>query len=247
MASDQCDFSGDNTIYFYPDCRTAIIGTFGPNGQLKKGHVTEIIGVDQDPAKNPEPVFLAPDTQEGPEYVYDVSSNVCISKQPTLPDPYEELFVYVDSSLIPYAGEGLFAKLDIEASTVIAFYNGTRFKIDDPKNRLDSCFKINFNEEYDLDIPDDMTSTSNYKASLGHKVCHSFTPNCEFDNFEHPRFGDIKCIVTLRPIEQGEEITVNYQYDLAVAPPWYKKLWAKHQKSLRGLPNWKLALAFKER
>ena len=27
----------------------------------------------------------------------------------------------------------------------------------------------------------------------------------------------------------------------------YKKLWAKHQKSLRGLPNWKLALAFKER
>ena len=26
----------------------------------------------------------------------------------------------------------------------------------------------------------------------------------------------------------------------------YKKLWAKHQKSLRGLPNWKLALAFKD-
>ena len=26
----------------------------------------------------------------------------------------------------------------------------------------------------------------------------------------------------------------------------YKKLWAKHQKRLRGLPNWKLALAFKD-
>ena len=38
MASDQCDFSGNNTIYFYPDCRTAILGTFGPNGKLKKGH-----------------------------------------------------------------------------------------------------------------------------------------------------------------------------------------------------------------
>ena len=182
--------------------------------------VTEIIGVDQDAAQNPEPVFLAPDTQEGPEYAYDISSNVCISTQPLLPDPYEELFVYVDTSLIPFAGEGLFAKLDIEASTVIAFYNGTRYKIDDPKNRVDSCFKITFNEDYDLDIPEEMTSVANYKASLGHKVCHSFTPNCEFDNFEHPRFGEIKCVVTLRPISQGEEITVNYQYQLSVAPPW---------------------------
>ena len=26
----------------------------------------------------------------------------------------------------------------------------------------------------------------------------------------------------------------------------YKKLWARHQKSLRGLPNWKMALALKD-
>ena len=62
LVSDQCDFSGENTVYFYPDCRTALVGTFGNQGQLKSGHVTEIIGVDKDIAKNPHPVFLAPDT-----------------------------------------------------------------------------------------------------------------------------------------------------------------------------------------
>ena len=62
MVSDQCNFSGENTVFFYPDCRTAIVGTFGPGGQLKSGHVTEIVGVLRDAAQNPEPVYLAPDT-----------------------------------------------------------------------------------------------------------------------------------------------------------------------------------------
>ena len=84
----------------------------------------------------------------------------------------------------------------------------------------DSPYKIYLDEDFDLDIPDNMISTSQYKASLGHKVCHSFRPNCELDNFEHPRFGLIKCIVTLRPIAKDEELTVHYEYDLSVAPSW---------------------------
>ena len=51
-----------------------------------------------------------------------MSTKECISKQPLLADPYEDLFVYVDQSLIPDAGQGLFAKVDIEAATVISFY-----------------------------------------------------------------------------------------------------------------------------
>ena len=137
-----------------------------------------------------------------------------------LADPYEDLFVYVDDSLIPDAGEGLYAKVDIEADTVISFYNGTRFAKDDPLIRDDSPYKIYYDETIDIDIPEDMTCTSKYKASLGHKVCHSFRPNCEFDNFDHPRFGPIKCIATLRPIAKDEELTVHYEYDLAVAPAW---------------------------
>ena len=76
MVSDQIDFSGNNTVYFYPDCRTALVGTFGVNGQLKTGHVTEIVGVDRDAAHNPEPVFLAPDTDVR-IYVLEVFSLIC--------------------------------------------------------------------------------------------------------------------------------------------------------------------------
>ena len=63
--SDNCDFKGENTIYFYPDVRSAIIGTFDDKSQLKSGHVTELIGVDKDAAFNPEPVFLGPNTEVG--------------------------------------------------------------------------------------------------------------------------------------------------------------------------------------
>ena len=45
-------------------------------------------------------------------------------------------------------------------------------------------------------------------------------PNCEFDDFDHPRFGPIKCIATMRPINKGEELTINYGYVLTVAPNW---------------------------
>ena len=218
--SDNCDFKGENTIYFYPDVRSAIIGTFDDKSQLKSGHVTELIGVDKDAASNPKPVFLGPNT-EGPLFHLDISTKDCISKSPQVPDPYEELFVFVDQSTIPDAGEGLFAKLDVEESTVISFYNGVRYDTCDTTLQFDnSPYKISFTEDYDLDIPVTMVNLEKYRATLGHKVCHSFTPNCEFDNFQHPRFGLIKCVVTLRPISQGEELTVHYKYELFYAPAW---------------------------
>ena len=42
---------------------------------------------------------------------------------------------------------------------------------------MDVLFRIALDEELDLNIPDDMTSTSQYNATLGHKVItfHNFT------------------------------------------------------------------------
>ena len=57
LVSDRCDFSGKNTVYFYPDCRTAILGNFGSNGILESGTVTEIVTVELDAAQNPKPIF----------------------------------------------------------------------------------------------------------------------------------------------------------------------------------------------
>ena len=39
---------------------------------------------------------------------------------------------------------------------------------------------IMLGEDRRMDIPEDMRDTSQYRASLGHKVQHSFQPNCEF-------------------------------------------------------------------
>ena len=231
MMSDNCEFIGENTVYLYPDCRTAIIGNFDDKSHLRSGQVTEIISVEKDQAFNPEPVFLAPDSN-GPVFEYDLSTETSISKTPLERDPYEELFVYVDESTIPNAEEGLFAKIDIEEGTVISFYNGVRSDIIDPDDKIwrNWPYKIALDEFWHLDIPEGLRTTDKYQATLGHKVCHSFEPNCEFDNFEHPRFGPIMCLVALTSIDEGEELLANYKYDLKVAPEWYVDLWNQHYK-----------------
>ena len=53
------------------------------------------------------------------------------------------------------------------------------------------------------------------------QISHSFTPNCEFDLFDHPRFGIVHCVVTLADVVRGQELSVNYGYRLSTAPLWY--------------------------
>ena len=50
------------------------------------------------------------------------------------------------------------------------------------------------------------------------------------ERFIHPRFGQIKCIQTLRAVQKDEELTVAYGYDHEPtgkngpeAPDWYKQ------------------------
>ena len=41
-------------------------------------------------------------------------------------DPYEESLIEVRQSLVAGAGEGIFLRQEVEANTVVAFYNGVR-------------------------------------------------------------------------------------------------------------------------
>ena len=41
-------------------------------------------------------------------------------------DPYEDSLIEVRQSLVDGAGEGIFLKQEVEANTVVAFYNGVR-------------------------------------------------------------------------------------------------------------------------
>jgi hypothetical protein len=56
--------------------------------------------------------------------------------------------------------------------------------------------------------------SSKYCATLGHKANHSFSANAEWSLFEHPRFGLIRALASLRDVKSGEEILVNYNLAL---------------------------------
>uniref|UniRef100_A0A8D1M903 Histone-lysine N-methyltransferase SETD7 n=1 Tax=Sus scrofa TaxID=9823 RepID=A0A8D1M903_PIG len=139
--------------------------------------------------------------------------------------------VYVAESLISSAGEGLFSKVAVGPNTVMSFYNGVRITHQEVDSR-DWALNgntLSLDEETVIDVPEPYNHVSKYCASLGHKANHSFTPNCIYDMFVHPRFGPIKCIRTLRAVEADEELTVAYGYDHSPpgksgpeAPEWYQ-------------------------
>ena len=129
--------------------------------------------------------------EAGPEYIRELATFTTVTSQPMLPDPYEDRMVAVRMSRVEGAEEGLFSRQDVKAGTVMAFYNGIRreksenmtwdleansYKIFDPTRKKGT-----------VDIPVELRSLANYTASLAHKTNHSFIPNCEFDEFHHPR------------------------------------------------------------
>ena len=81
-----------------------------------------------------------------------------------------------------------------------------------------------------IDVPPPFASITKYRATLGHKANHSFAPNARYEPYNHPRFGEIKCIRTTRRVRAGEEITVHYDYNEVgedgrlVAPAWFLAL-----------------------
>ena len=46
--------------------------------------------------------------------------------------------------------------------------------------------------------------------------------NCEYSWCEHPRFGRVVCVRTLRAVAPGEELTVDYKF-VDETPPWFKR------------------------
>ncbi len=101
------------------------------------------------------------------------------------------------------------------------------YKLGQPKEVWEtSGYKIYINADYAsgerMDIPEDCIDTNNYCATLGHKLNHSFQPNCEEWFFDHPRFGLLPCERTLRDIEAGEELFLDYEYDPYNCPEWFR-------------------------
>ncbi|XP_075471127.1 histone-lysine N-methyltransferase SETD7 isoform X2 [Ascaphus truei] len=218
------EMTGDKIAYVYPDGRTALYGKF-IDAEIIEGKLATLTDVEEG---NPR-FDMVP---SGTVYTFDKSTSSCISTQPLLPDPYESERVYIADSLISSAGEGLYAKTAVGPHTVMSFYNGVRIthqEVDDRDWALNGS-TISLDDETVLDVPEPYKITTKYCASLGHKANHSFTPNCIYDTFVHPRFGPIKCIRTIMAVEQDEELIVAYGYDHnstgkngPEAPEWYQQ------------------------
>ena len=51
--------------------------------------------------------------------------------------------------------------------------------------------------------------------------------NADYDTILHPVHGPIACLVANRDINVGDEITVDYLYDVELADEWYQELYHK--------------------
>lgn len=222
--NEEGEMTGQSVAYIYPDSHTALYGTF-VDGELIEARLAKLVS-----NMTGRPRFET--NPNSATYTYDKSTSSCIATHTLLADPYESQMVLVADSLIKGAGQGLFAKADANTNTVMAFYNGVRIthsEVDSRDWTLNGN-TISLDEDTVIDVPQPFDQTEKYCASLGHKANHSFTPNCKYDSFVHPRFGPIKCIRTLRPVQKDEELTVAYGYDHGPsgknspeAPEWYKQ------------------------
>ena len=195
--------TGSDISYVYPDFRTTITGLYQA-GQLVSGVEGRVINSREEVGE-----ILVPEVSQAistVSYRLDPASRLNISQSPLTRDPWEERQVCVRQSGLEQAGEGLFAREDLPAKTLVALFAGVRLKASslESRDRPRSDYRIRLNADLDLDIPDHSLSTSVYCATLGHKANHSFLPNATFDIIDHPRFGLIRAISSLVDIRWVE-------------------------------------------
>ena len=207
------ELTGSSVAYVYPDGVTALVGEFS-SGRMVHARPAKLKSTPECKSNCLPEVVFCDDSDDSCAVGYDESTRDVISSKPLVQDMYEQDRVFVSQSTISGADEGLFAKVDCCEGEVVSFYNGIRLthsEVDAREWALNGN-TISLNAETVIDIPAEWSSVGVYCASLGHKANHSSEPNCEYAPFTHPRFGEIKCVRTLRAVRKGEELTCNYGY-----------------------------------
>ena len=219
-------FTGEDIMYIYPDMFTCLVGKFrdGIMIEARESRVNKIVKGDilEVKASTPKPV--------GRVFSFQPSDGQKMAVDYQQQDPYERDRVECRNSQVKNAGEGLFAITNIPQDTVICFYHGIYLKEgqNSPQDNWDYQIFIDWQTapaSPALDILPDAWAYKNYKASLGHKVNHSWQPNCMYAKFNHPVFGHTALGVrTIKSVEKGEELTAHYRYDPQACPDWYYDL-----------------------
>jgi histone-lysine N-methyltransferase SETD7 len=221
--------SGSECSYTYPDGQTTLFGTWS-NDEMQCASLSRT-GALQPALKRQKKSAVGEPQSKPVEFSYDQSTSTVIASSPLLPDPYEQLAVYVAKSTVSDgSGEGLFARRNFQGGELCAYYNGIRLTHREVDRRpwAANSNTISLDETTVLDVPAPFDDTASYCASLGHKANHHQKEqvNAEYAPVFNPRFGNIKCVRSIKPIKAGEEICVDYGYTNQM-PAWYRN-WLKN-------------------
>ena len=230
------DMTGPDMTFLYPDMKTGLQGSWQDGVMVAAREVmVNRVCVEEDYLR------ISCSACFGPEFSYAPSgANNFGCSDPLLRDPYESKYIEVKESEMEGGGEGVYAKVDIPKNTIAAVFNGYKVPLssgtylaegieDEEKiyERLSYNIHMPEDEDFFLDLPPAMASLSVYSASLGHKVNHSFIPNSVFGTMYHPRWGRVRTVETMGEVEEGQELLVDYGYDLLRCPQWYRDLWTR--------------------
>lgn len=222
--------TGSDITYIYPDFKTVLVGEF-KNDVMIKAKPGKII------AYKCQDVFLhiltsKPKTSD-PTFGFWPSNTIRIDSMPTTMDPFEKKNVYIQTG---QNGDSVFAKKSFKKGDLVTYYSGIRVQgssISRDNLTNDEFWWHQYKNLIYLDgdvflyVPEEYWGLDQFRASLGHKVNHSFLKaNVEYDYVYHPRFGFIMSVVAIRDIERHEELATNYGYECgthtANLPQWYK-------------------------
>jgi len=246
--------------YLYPDFLTAVVGVWQDH-LLLRGRVTSLGEACHETKTGWKLMFTDP---VGPTIAYSPPTHHSLGvSDHSLSDPYEARTVVVKPSLQPGAQDGLFTLREVQAGEVLAFYSGfiihcesnlralDRRELGDELEHERNMYNIALDigeEDQNLciDLPPELgNDVTKYRATLGHKVNHSFEPNCEFVLLSsHPVLGTVMGLAALRDITADQELRVNYGYNVTSdpdQPAWFVKLWHEFYKTDPAEPSEKTA------
>ena len=222
---------GDDIVFVYPDMKTVLFGRF-QNGEMISAKASKITAERCN--KGIKEIRVATPKENEPSLKYSRPTRLRIGDQPRVMDPYTKKNFYIGNGK---KDDGVFSKRDIKKGELVMYYSGLFWNKSVQalwyhNQTLEEYWDVHrnlmsFDGPIKIHIPKPYWDISNYRATLGHKMNHSFRyQKAAYGKAFHPRFGNIRSLYATADIKRGEEIFVNYGYRVGTTvPQWYSDLY----------------------